>query len=130
MSETATQNAQPQQEERGFFQHTGHVQLAWLYLRKHSLLDALAQVSEALRMFAAANNAPHLYNETLTWAYMLLINERMIRLGPAHEWEEFAASNPDLFDWKNSIVKKLYREETLNSDLAKSVFIMPDLPRG
>ncbi len=126
MSETATE-APPKEQPRGFFQHSGHVRLAWMYLRKYPLPEALPRVCEALRMFANANNAPHLYNETLTWAYMILINERMAKLGPAHEYEEFAAANADLFDWQNSIVNRYYRSETLNSDLAKSVFIMPDL---
>lgn len=130
MSETATTpEARPAEQPRGFFQHTGHVHLAWLYLRKHPLLEALERITETLKMFAMANGAPQLYNETLTWAYMILINERMVKLGPAHEWNEFADANPDLFDWHNSIVKRFYRPETLESELAKSIFVMPDLPR-
>lgn len=129
-SATATGNpAETKQQEapRGFFQHTGHVKLGWLYLRKYSLSEALPRISECLQMFAAANGAPELYNETLTWSYVILINERMTRLAPGHEWREFADGNPDLFDWQNSIVKRYYRDETLNSEHAKRTFVMPDL---
>jgi hypothetical protein len=41
-------------------------------------------------------------------------------------WEEFAQANPDLLMWKNGILKRYYAEETLQSDLAKRVFIFPD----
>lgn len=119
--------AQKSDAPGGLFRHTEHVKLTWLYLRKYPLLETVAKVSEALKMFADANGAAHLYNETLTWAYIFLINERMARLGAEHTWEEFFAAHPDLFNWNENILKTYYREETLNSELAKRVFIFPDL---
>jgi hypothetical protein len=109
----------------GLFRHREHVKLAWMYLRKYTLLEAVVKVSESLGMFAVLNGGE--YNETLTWAYMFLINERMLRMGEDDEWDEFARANPDLFDWERNILKNYYREETLESDLAKRVFILPDL---
>jgi hypothetical protein len=114
----------------GLFRHKEHVKLTWLYLRKYTLLETVGKVSEALKMFATANGAPQLYNETLTWAYIFLINERMARLDAKHTWDEFYAAHPDLFNWNENILKTFYREETLNSELAKRVFILPDLHRG
>lgn len=114
----------------GLFRHKEHVKLTWLYLRKYRLLETVGKVSEALKMFAAANGTPQLYNETLTWAYIFLINERMARLDAEHTWDEFYAAHPDLFNWNENILKTFYREETLNSELAKRVFILPDLHRG
>jgi hypothetical protein len=108
------------------FQHRDHVRLAWLYLRQGSVLAALARFSEGLKRFAAAKGKAGLYHETITWAYILLINERMQRTGRDATWEEFVAANPDLFDWKNSILKLYYRDETLKSDLARKVFLLPD----
>lgn len=109
----------------GLFRHREHVKLAWMYLRKYPLLEAVVKVSESLEMFAVLNGGE--YNETLTWAYMFLINERMQRMGEGCPWEEFASANPDLFNWEENILKNYYREETLESDLAKRVFIFPDL---
>ncbi|MGB8508919.1 MAG: hypothetical protein WCD76_10960 [Pyrinomonadaceae bacterium] len=114
----------------GLFRHKEHVKLTWLYLRKYTLLETVDKVSEALKMFATANGAEHLYNETLTWAYIFLINERMARLGAEHSWDEFFAAHPDLFNWNENILKTYYREETLNSELAKRVFILPDTCRS
>jgi hypothetical protein len=42
------------------------------------------------------------------------------------DWDEFARSNPDLLIWKGGIVGRYYRETTLQSDLACTVFLFPD----
>jgi hypothetical protein len=107
------------------FHHRDHVRLAWLYLRRHTPLEALARFAEGLKRFATANGHPGLYHETITWAYLLLIRERMER-GGAGDFEEFAAMNPDLLTWKPSVLDRYYAPETLGSELARRVFVMPD----
>ena len=111
------------------FPHREHVRLAWLYLRRHAVPEALARFSAGLKRFAAFNGQPRLYHETITWAYILLINERAARAGRAQGWDEFAAANADLLDWRNSVLRTYYRAETLESGLAKKVFILPDAGR-
>ena len=107
------------------FHHRDHVRLAWIYLREESGPAALERFSGALRRFAAAAGKPGLYHETITWAYLLLIHERMAR-AVASSWNEFAAANPDLLAWKPSVLDRYYRPETLASDLARGTFVMPD----
>jgi hypothetical protein len=41
-------------------------------------------------------------------------------------WKEFKRSNPDLLIWKDGILSRYYHEATLKSELARSVFILPD----
>jgi hypothetical protein len=108
------------------FHHREHVRVVWLYLRRYSVLETLARFSVCLKRFATANGKPNLYHETITWAYVLLINERLERSGQDEDWPEFAERNADLFDWKDSILKSYYREETLGSDLARRTFVFPD----
>ncbi|HEX4964330.1 MAG TPA: hypothetical protein VF173_26160 [Thermoanaerobaculia bacterium] len=109
------------------FHHRDHVRLAWIYLRHHPPLEALARFATGLRRFAAANGHPGLYHETITWAFLLLLRERMERTGGGTgTWEDFAATNPDLLSWKPSILDRYYRPETLGSELARRVFVMPD----
>ena len=108
------------------FHHRDHVRLAWLYLRRHPPLVALARFAEGLRRFATANGHPGLYHETITWAFLLLIRERMERGAPGGTSEDFAQANPDLLTWKPSILDRYYRPETLSSELARRVFVMPD----
>jgi hypothetical protein len=108
------------------FHHRDHVRVVWLYLRENSVLETLARFSAGLKRFAAANGKPNLYHETITWAYVFLIHERMQRDGSEQNWSEFVDTNPDLFDWKDNILKSYYEDETLRSDTARRIFILPD----
>jgi len=108
------------------FHHADHVRLAFEYLRRYSALDALARFSDALKRFAAAQGKPERYHETITWAYLLLIRERMARAAWIQTWEEFAEIIPGLLVWKAGVLTTLYRQETLDSDLARHTFVLPD----
>jgi hypothetical protein len=108
------------------FQHRDHVRLAWLYVKRGPLLAALTRFSDGLKRFARANGHPGLYHETITWAYLFLVHQR-IAAGPADEvWEGFSARNPDLLTWRPSILGAYYWKETLASDLARRIFLLPD----
>jgi hypothetical protein len=108
------------------FHHTDHVRMAFLYLRRYPALEAVKRFSASLARFAGAKGKPGLFNETVTWAFLFLIRERMARSGGNHTWEEFAAENADLLSWENNVLRRYYREATLKSDLARSTFVMPD----
>ena len=108
------------------FHHADHVRMAFAYLGQYPLLQALERFSIALRRFALSQSKPNLYNETVTWAYLFLIHERISRTAEPQSWEQFAAENPDLLTWKDGVLKRYYAEETLQSDLAKRVFVLPD----
>jgi hypothetical protein len=108
------------------FHHADHVRMAFLYLCRYPALEALQRFSASLVRFAASTGKPELYNETITWAFLLLIRERMARAGSRQTWIEFAAGNRDLLSWKDNILKKYYRDETLSSGLAKNTFLFPD----
>ena len=105
------------------FHHLEHVRVAFLYLCRFPIPEALQRFTNALKRFAAAQGKADRYHETISWAYMLLVQERMTR---PQEWDRFAAENPDLLNWKVSILKSYYREETLKSEKARRVFVLPD----
>jgi hypothetical protein len=109
----------------GQFSHAQHVRTAWLFLRRDGLLKALDTFPAALRKFAIAQGAPHLYHATITWAYLLLIHERQ-QICYAEQWPDFAAAHSDLLMWKPSILDDYYTPATLWSDLARHTFVMPD----
>ena len=108
----------------GEFHHRDHVRVAWGYLRESPLLVAIERFTSALKRFATAKGSPQLYHETITWAYLFLIHERM---NGESTWEEFAEHNQDLLTWKPSILDRYYRPETLWSDRARRAFVLPDL---
>lgn len=108
------------------FRHREHVRVVWLYLRSYSVLETLFRFSEGLKRFATANGKANLYHETITWAYVFVINERIERSGRGQSWAEFVDSSADLLNWENSILKSYYQDETLRSEMARRVFVLPD----
>jgi hypothetical protein len=104
------------------FDHRQHVRLAWLYLAGEPLLEALRHFAETLKRYAASLGATTKYHETITFAFLFLIHERMQRR-PAATFDEFADANADLFE---PILDRYYRPETLASPLARATFVMPD----
>lgn len=114
------------------FHHADHVRVAFLYLCQFPILEAIPRFSMALRRFAASLGKPTLYHETITWAFLFLIRERLVLQssdvsGRPPSWEEFKAHNPDLLNQKsNSILREYYADETLGSELAKRLFVLPD----
>ena len=105
------------------FHHRDHVRAAWCYLRSLPVLAALERFTASLKRFAAGQGKPQLYHETITWAYLFLIHERM-REGET--WDGFMVRNPDLLVWRPSILDRYYRTETIASDRARSTFVLPD----
>ena len=108
------------------FHHSVHVQIVFLYLCKFPVLEVLGRFPAALTKYAEAHGKNGLYNETISWAYIFLIRERMVRANRRQTWAEFQAENQDLLSWKDNILKKYYRAETLSSQLAKDAFLFPD----
>jgi hypothetical protein len=111
------------------FHHADHVRLAFEYLRRYAVLEALERFSAALKRYAAAQGKAQLYHETITWAYLFLIRERMVRTSGPQTWEEFASDNPDLLTWERGsrgILGRYYQPETLASDAARFAFVLPD----
>ncbi|HJT16198.1 MAG TPA: hypothetical protein VJ853_02360 [Thermoanaerobaculia bacterium] len=111
------------------FHHTDHVHVVWAYLREMPWPQALERFQSALRRFAAHHGKPNLYHETITCAYVLLINDRMHR-APASSFDDFCRDNADLLTWKPSILERYYRAETLHSELARQTFVFPDRTIG
>ena len=107
------------------FHHADHVRLGWLMLRHESWPRALVRFCDGLKRYATALGQAGLFHETITVAYLLLIHERQEREG-AQSFEEFKAKNPDLFQWRPSVLDRYYRKETLDSDLARRTFLLPD----
>jgi hypothetical protein len=103
------------------FDHRAHVRLAWLYLSEQSLLEALSRFITSLKRYAGSLGASGKYHETITYAFIFLIHERMAAHS-AGTFDEFAEANADLF---GPILEKYYEPETLASPLARTIFVLP-----
>src|SRR5262245_492205 len=112
------------------FRHADHVRLAWIYLRRMSLPAAMERYADRLRAFATHIGKPGLYHETITYAFLMLINERKGD-GPPHEtWPEFQARNLDLLRGVRPALSRFYSEEKLASARSRVGFVMPDRLAG
>jgi hypothetical protein len=113
----------------GSFHHADHIRVGFAYLSQYPVLEALQKFSGALQRFAAAQGKPGLYHETITWAYLFLIHERMLHADHPETWEEFAGGNPDLLKWERGtggILARYYQPDTLASEAARATFLLPD----
>jgi hypothetical protein len=104
------------------FNHGGHLRAAWLYLRGGSFPEALARMSAALKRYSAHLGKPDRYHETMTVAFMAVINERIHTHGDGGDWLGFLRANPDLVDRR--LLTHYYRPETLASATARRVFVL------
>jgi hypothetical protein len=91
-------------------------------LCRHSFGEAVSRFSRGLRLLTAKAGRPQLYHETITVAFLALINERRAR-EVAGSWSDFAQDNPDLFDKR--CLERWYTAEQLKSDLARRAFCLP-----
>jgi hypothetical protein len=110
----------------GDFHHADHVRVAFAYISVFPILEAIARFSADLKRFALSKGKPHLYHETITWAYLLLIRQRVAHVDTPPTWEEFVERNPDLLVWKGGAIERYYLPETLKSDFARRTFVLPD----
>jgi hypothetical protein len=103
--------------------HRQHVQIAWWMLRQEPADRAIARFVGAIRRYAAHLGKAHIYHETITWASLLIINERLERGGRQRSWPEFARDEADLL--ARDFLHAYYRPATLASELARRVFVFP-----
>jgi hypothetical protein len=104
------------------FPHAEHIRLGYEILARYSFGEAVTRFACGLHLLAAKAGRPQLYHETITVAFLALINERRARGGP-QSWSEFKANNADLFDKR--CLEKWYSAEQLASDLARRTFCLP-----
>jgi hypothetical protein len=114
----------------GGFHHQQHVRVAWIYLGQQPLVPALARFIDALKQFALAQGQPDLYHETITVAFLLLIEDRIARHGRGAAWDEFAAAHADLVSGASSLLARYYSRDLLMSPVARTRFVWPDLNEG
>ena len=104
------------------FPHREHLRFGYEMLCRHSFGEAISRFSRGLRLLTTKAGRPQLYHETITVAFLALINERRARQA-AESWSEFEQDNADLFDKR--CLGKWYEAEQLGSELARRTFCLP-----
>jgi len=109
------------------FDHEAHVRIGWLYLQRFGLSDAIRRFEVALQRLTAKLGVPDKYHATITWLYLLLINERS---RTDEDWHSFRARNRDLVDDSKTTPGRFYSNARLFSDEARAHFVLPDKLAG
>jgi hypothetical protein len=108
--------------------HRAHLRVAYLYLTRHPLEEALARVRDGIRRFNAANGVPDEptrgYHETLTQMWMRVISGLLSTSGPEAGFDAFLEMHPYLT--QKYLGRLFYRRETMMSERAKREYQPPD----
>jgi len=105
------------------FHHREHVRVAFAMLARDGDLAAAAMAFRAgLRRIAGSSGK---YHETLTWAYLVVIAERMHGRGYRSSAELFA-DHPDLLE-RDLLARYYDVPALLASPLARAVFVLPTM---
>ena len=109
------------------FRHREHVRLACAMLRGADFGDAAVRFRRALRRFTEAAGAAAKYHETLTWAYLAVVAQRMAEDPAATTSLELLARHPDLVDHRRGAMARYYDIAAITqSPLARAVFVLPE----
>lgn len=113
------------------FSHRKHLSLAWGYLQRDGFPDGALQFRRHLQNYVAKVGAQSKYHETITWAYLVLLNEELCLRSPAGEsFEAMIQRRPDLLDHRNGPISRCYSQAQLDSPEARRVFMLPATERG
>ena len=109
--------------------HRQHIKIAYLYLRTHPFENALQRMRAGICALNAAHGVPDEltrgYHETMTEAWMRLVQVTLSEYGPAASADEFFDVNPQLAEKK--VLRLFYSRERMMSAEAKARFVEPDL---
>ena len=105
------------------FGHSAHVRAGYLYLKKSNFAEALVRMRRSICAYATHLGKPDRYHETITIAYLALIQQCIVERGDGGRWAIFAQSNPELFE--PELLGHFYDRDVLESTLARRVFLLP-----
>lgn len=105
------------------FKHINHLRIAWLYLSKYPLEHASNCVTQGIIRYAASIGAAHIYNETLTRTWVMLVYNA-INVNTT-SFEQLIQLNPKLLD--KNYPYCYYSKSLLDSETAHKQWLPPDL---
>ena len=105
------------------FNHAAHIRAAYLYLRAGGFAAALERIGTAIRRYAAHLGNADKYHETVTVAYLALVQQHISERGDPGSWVAFAQQNQELFS--KDLLLSYYERAQLDSALARRIFVLP-----
>jgi hypothetical protein len=109
--------------------HKQHIKVAYLYLRQLPLDQAIARIRQGIKAHNAAQGVKESptsgYHETMTQAWLRLVDVTLKEYGAAENADAFYERNPQL--WQTKTLRLFYSKELFMSPRAKGEFVQPDM---
>lgn len=102
------------------FNHADHLRLGWIAVHAADFDKALGFVRETIRNFAVHHGAGHIYHETMTIAWTILIASHA-----EASFAEFLSVNDSRLNAK--LLHRFWTPSLLQSDAARKEWVKPDL---
>lgn len=109
-----------------YFDHKGHLRLAWLYLSMHDVETAIDRVCCGIQAYAMSLGATEKFHLTLTTAMVHIVASRMAA-SKASNWQKFLQENNDLVVNARAVLSHYYSDSRLFSEQARTVLAVPDI---
>jgi N-formylglutamate deformylase len=100
------------------FHHREHIRLAWICLQRFGA-DAAIRVAQGIRKFAAGHGKSDRYHETITVAWMKLLQK-----AGSGSFEDMVRRYPEILS--KDYLQEFYSAEVLGSEAARAGFLEPD----
>jgi hypothetical protein len=108
-----------------YFNHAGHVRLAWIQLRRLPFGQAVERTCSLIRLYAAHLGAAGKFHYTITAALMHLLRAAGA-CEPGLERDAFMVRAAPLLADARGRLARHYSDELLASGAAREAFIAPD----
>jgi hypothetical protein len=121
LAEFENQTLDPQ-----YFNHLGHLRIAWLYLNRHNVETAVDLVCAGIQTYAESLGAKDKFNLTMTDALVRIMAKRIDYM-QEKTWSLFQRGNADLIDDCLGVLSHYFSKDELLSDDAKVFLTPPDI---
>ncbi|PKH03725.1 hypothetical protein CXF72_04900 [Psychromonas sp. MB-3u-54] len=108
------------------FNHQAHLRLAYVYLVDNDTDSSMQRMKMSLKRFIEHNRIdPTKYHETITTAWVLVVNHFMNKSEGSNSADQLMSQNPEMLEEKTMMTH--YSAEVLFSNEARNTFVEPNL---
>lgn len=108
------------------FTHEAHLRLAWIYIQKYGIENAIEVIRKQIQEYATSLGASEKYHETITVASIKAVSF-FIKKSESKTFESFINENKQLKTNFKQLLATHYTTDIFNSESAKKDFLEPEL---